>query len=78
MIVEQAVGSTNGSLAVALRVPGDAYARLEIVLVSLNPFLQAKNVIAGFCQSDRRLKLGRNFYVVAQTIIKSEIGFDAP
>src|ERR1700687_471132 len=78
MIVENSVRRTHHGLAVARRIPCQADPRLEVVLVSLNSFLQPKVVVAEGRQPGRRLELGRDFYVVAQAKVECQIRPGAP
>src|SRR5215475_8394566 len=78
MIVEHSVRSTNDGLAITLRVVCQPEARLKIVLVSLNAFLQAQQVIRGQGQALRLCELGWEFHVVTHAEIQRQVRTNAP
>ena len=66
MVIEHAIRGADDGFAVAVRIPSHADARLKIILVGLNSFLQSQQVICGKCQSLGWRELGGNLNVVAQ------------
>src|SRR5215475_13259295 len=73
MVRENAVGPANRGLVISGRVPGETDARLNSFLVSLDPFLQSKELVARQREVSWRLELRRNFKVVPNTEIQCEI-----
>src|SRR5204863_9673499 len=78
MVVEQPVRSAEHRLAIALRIKSQTNARLNVVLVGLNSFLQPELVVRGQSEALRRLEFRRNLHVVAQSVIQSDFGIYAP
>src|SRR5581483_875812 len=78
VIVEHAVGGADHVLAIALGIPSDADARLEIVLVGLNAFLDSELVVSGGGKTSRRRKLRRNFHVVADAVVERQLVAESP
>src|SRR5205807_3985523 len=74
VIIEHTVRRANHGLAVAFGIPRQTDARLHIVGVSLNAFLQPQQVVGRKRESLGRLELGRNLYVVAHPKVQSEVG----
>src|SRR5579864_6881531 len=65
VIVEQAVRRPDNRLAVSLGVIGKSQPWLEVVLVGLNSFLQAEQVVSRQRQSLRWFEFGWEFDVIA-------------
>src|ERR1019366_3774905 len=65
-------------LSITLGIPCDSDARLKVVLVCLDSFLQPKQVVSGRSQSLRGLELGRNLDVVADAIVESQVVAGGP
>src|ERR1035441_468255 len=78
MIVEHAKRGSYHRLSITLGIPCDSDARLKVVLVCLDSFLQPKQVVSGRSQSLRGLELGRNLDVVADAIVESQVVVGAP
>src|SRR5690349_4167366 len=78
MVVEHPVRSAEHGLTVALGINCQANARLNVVLVSLNSFLQPELVVRGQGKALRLLELGRDLHVVTQTVIQSDFWIYAP
>ena len=72
MVVEHSVGSSNDCLPVSPGIPRHADARLNIVLVSLNAFLQAQHIVCRKREPLRWFELRRNLDVIAHAVIQSD------
>ena len=57
MIIEHSVRSADDRLAVPLGIPGHTDARLNVVGVGLNSFLQSEQVVSRKCEPLRRFEL---------------------
>src|SRR6266568_3439606 len=78
MIVKHAIRGTEHGLAIAFWINCQPNARLNVVLVRLNSFLQPELVVRGQSEALRRLELGRNLHVIPQTVVQSDFGIYAP
>src|ERR1700688_4609348 len=78
MVVENPVGAAQNRLAVPLRVPRYPKARLEVVSVGLNAFLQSEILISGLGQGGWGLKFWRNFHVITHAEIQRDPRTDTP
>ena len=78
VVVEHAKRSADDGLAVSLGIPRDAQARLNVVGVGLDAFLQSQGVIGGKSQPLRGLESGREFHVVADAVVEREIVAHTP
>src|SRR5664279_436982 len=78
MIVEHPKRGSYHRLSITLGIPCDSDARLKVVLIRLDSFLQPKQVVSGRSQSLRGLELGRNLDVVAHAIVESQVVAGAP
>src|SRR5580698_1654741 len=78
MIVEQSIRSADHGLTIAPGIPGQADARLYVVLVGLNSFLQSQQVISAERQPRGSFKLRRNLHVITQAVIQCEIAANVP
>src|ERR1700690_1905213 len=76
VIVEHAEGCADYSFPIALGIPCDAQARLNVVAIGLNAFLDSQELVSGLSgirEPRRRGKRRREFHVIAHSIIESEI-----
>ena len=78
MIVENSVGRAEHSLAVSVWIPREPDARLHVVRICLNSFLNAKEVVAGLCQASGSRKLRREFHVVAHARVQGKVRPHSP
>src|ERR1700733_14526227 len=78
MVIKHPVRSAYDRLARSKWIPCHADARLNIVLVGLNSFLQTEQIVSRGCEPLRRFETRRNLDVVAHTIIQSEVLVNAP
>ena len=78
MVVEHSIGSADDGLAVACGIPRQADARLNIVGVSLNSFLQSEQSVCWKREALRGLERGRKLHVVAQAVVQGDARGDAP
>src|SRR5260370_29395465 len=78
MVVEDPVRGSDYGFAVSAGVPGESEARLTVVLVGLNTFLQSEGLVGWKRQSYRGLELGREFHVVAHAVVQREIVTNPP
>src|SRR5208282_894721 len=78
MIKEYSERAANYSLAITLGIPGDAEARLNVVLVGLDSLLQSQQVVGGQSQSLWRLELRRDLDIVTNAIVDGQIMAHAP
>src|ERR1700758_4462412 len=70
MVVEHSIRSAQHSFAVAIGIVSHTQAWLNIVLVSLNPFLQAEQMIRRKRQPLRRSERWGYLNVVAYSIVQ--------
>src|SRR5207244_1964867 len=78
MVIKHPIRSADHRPAVALGINCQPNARLNVVLVRLNSFLQPELAIRGQSETLRRLELRRNLNVVAQSVVQSDFGIYAP
>ena len=78
MVKENAVRGAENGLAISVGIPGEAEARLNVVPVGLNSFLQSEGVIGRKSETLRGRELRREFHFVAHTVIQGETGARAP
>ncbi len=74
MIVEHSVGGANHGLAIAFRVPRQPDARLNVVGIGLDAFLQSQHVVSGQAPAVGRSELGRELDVVAKAVVQGQVG----
>ena len=68
------IRSADDCFAVALGVPGDADAGLNVVGVGLNSFLQSQKCYRREGRSGEGREFRRKLHIVANTIVQGEIG----
>ena len=78
MVVEHTIRSADYVPAIAFRVPCHSYARLDVVLVSLDAFLKAKIAISGLSECGGWFEFGRNLHVITQSVVQGEVVPNAP
>src|SRR5271155_2746060 len=78
MVVEQSIRSTHHGFPVALGVPGNSNARLHVIRIRLNAFLDAQEVISRKRQSIWRRKLRRELDVITYAVVQRQIPADPP
>src|ERR1041384_7329120 len=78
MIVKDAVRRTHYSFSVSFGIPGNANARLKVVLIGINSLLQPQLVISSFCKRIRLGQLRRELDVIPQSEIQSEVCAQPP
>ncbi len=78
MVVEHAVPGANDRLAVSGRIPGYAKARSHIVVVARNAFDDAERLFGGGVHGGGRSKERRDFDVVANAVVDTEMAVHAP
>src|ERR1700751_2088195 len=78
MVIEHAVGRTHDRLAVSSGIPSHADARLDVIPVGLNSFLQSQHVVSGKSKPLGRFEFRGDFHVVANAIVQSDVRTDAP
>src|SRR5437667_8068298 len=78
MVIKHPIRSAYHGPAVALGINCQPNARLNVVLVGLNSFLQSELVVRGQSEALRRLELGRNLHVIPQTVVQCDFGIYAP
>src|SRR5579862_1761560 len=78
MVVEDSVGCAKYGFAVSARIKGDSETRLNVVFIGLNAFLHADLVVSGGGKRAERVSLWRKFDIVADAIVQSNSGRDAP
>src|SRR5580700_4204325 len=78
MVIKDAIRGTDHGLAVALRIPRNAYARLNVVLIGLNSFLNAEVVVSGLRKRVGRFELRRNLHVITYAVIDGEVRAHPP
>src|SRR5208283_4386592 len=78
MVVKRSVRCAHHRLPVSLGIPRQPYARLDVSLGGLNSLLQTQEVVSSLRQRRYRPERGRNFDVVAGTVIQSQLRARAP
>src|SRR5579863_9497653 len=78
MIIKESVGGTKHGLAVPLRIPCHAKARLDIIRVGLDSFLQAQIVVSGLSERIGWFELWRKLNVVAHSVVQCHVRSYAP
>src|SRR6266496_210422 len=78
MIIEDTVRGTDHGFAIALGIPSQPDAWLEVILVGLDAFLYSESVIGGERQALRRFEPWRKLNVVANPKVQGHSGADAP
>src|SRR5258708_39292948 len=73
VIVKNSVGGANDGLAISLGIPSEADARLEIVFVGLNAFLQSQRAIGRKSEALRGPEFGWELHVVAHAVVKCKV-----
>ena len=73
MVIKHPIRSADHRPAVALGINCQPNARLNVVLVCLNSFLQPELVVRGQSEARRWLELGRNLHVIPQTVVQGEL-----
>src|ERR1700682_2445415 len=78
MIVEKSVACSNDGFTVALGIPRQPETWRDVIVIARNTLDYAERFFRGCVNGRCRREQRRNFQVVANSIIQSEIAFYAP
>src|SRR5208337_3470613 len=78
VVVEHSKRRADYGFAISPGIPSHAHARLNVVLVGLDAFLESKIVVSGLSERGRRLERRWEFDVVAYAIVQCEIVAHTP
>src|SRR5712671_6810545 len=77
MVVEEAVAHTDNGFSVAGRVPGQTEAWGDVVVIARNAFDNAQSFFRGGVDGGGRGEQRRNFHVITDAVIQSQLGINA-